>query len=68
MFQDDDFTSQFPTLESISVQLENENLQSEGEKVDRLQLKRNHFHVKASFPYDFINLDFCDYYYPKPPG
>jgi hypothetical protein len=21
----------------------------------------------ASFPYDFMNLDFCDYYYPDPP-
>ena len=68
LFQDDDFTAQFPTVESISVKLEDEGFQAQPNLVDLLQLKRSHFHVKASFPYDYINLDFCEYYYPHPPG
>jgi hypothetical protein len=72
LFQEDDFTAQFPTLDSISVKLEDERLYTgladDLEKVDKLQLKRTHFNVKSSFPFDFINLDFCQYYYPQPPG
>lgn len=72
LFTEDDFTAQFPTLESISMKLEDESLHSglpsDLEKVEKLQLKRTHFNVRSSFPYDFINLDFCQYYYPRPPG
>jgi hypothetical protein len=72
LFKDDDFTGQFPTLESISVKLEDESLHtgqpSDLQKVEKLLLKRTHFNVRSSFPYDFINLDFCQYYYPRPPG
>src|SRR5271156_1407070 len=68
LFKEDDFTAQFPTIDSINEKLEDEGLQNEIEKVDKLQLKRTHFAVRSSFPYDFINLDFCQYYYPKPPG
>jgi hypothetical protein len=66
LFQDDDFTGQYPTPESIDLRLEDEGLQSD--KLDRLQLKRTFLNVKASFPFDCINLDFCDYYYPRPPN
>jgi len=68
LFEDDDFTAQFPTLESIEVKLEDESLQDDVEKLDRLQMKRTSMNAKASFPYDCINLDFCEYYYPQPPG
>ena len=68
LFKDDDFTAQFPTIESINLKLEDEGLQADLEKVDRLQLKRTNFSVRSSFPYDFVNLDFCQYYYPHPPG
>jgi hypothetical protein len=68
LFEDDDFTGQFPTLDSISAKLEDERLQDDYPKIDRLQLKRTHLNVKASFPYDYVNLDFCQYYYPQPPG
>jgi hypothetical protein len=68
LFRDDDFTAQFPTPESIARKLEDEGLQDELEKVDKLTLKRTHFNVMSSFPYDFVNLDFCEYYYPQPPG
>jgi hypothetical protein len=65
LFQDDDFTAQYPTLESIDEALADEGLIVE--KRETLQTKRTNLYVKASFPYDFINLDFCGYYYPKPP-
>jgi hypothetical protein len=68
LFEDDDFTAQFPTLESISLKLEDEGLQDDLEKLDKLLLKRTFFNVKSSFPYDCVNLDFCQYYYPHPPG
>lgn len=68
LFEDDDFTAQFPTLDSIAAKMEDERLQDDYSKIDRLQLKRTHLNVKNSFPYDYVNLDFCEYYYPKPPG
>ncbi|WP_162914268.1 hypothetical protein [Taklimakanibacter lacteus] len=67
LFEDDSFTMEFPSLDSISEKLEDEGFLREEDKVDRLQLKRTHFRIKESFPYDFINLDFCDHYYPEPP-
>jgi hypothetical protein len=67
LFQDDDFTGQYPTLESIELRLEDEGLPDDVAKLDRLQLKRTFLNVKSSFPYDCVNLDFCDYYYPEPP-
>ena len=68
LFKDDDFTAQFPTLESIAAKLEDESLQADYGKIDQLQLKRTFLNIKSSFPYDFVNLDFCEYYYPNPPG
>jgi predicted DNA-binding protein len=68
LFEEDDFTGQFPTLESIDAKLEDQGLERELDKLDRLQLKRTFFNVRSSFPYDFVNLDFCEYYYPHPPG
>jgi hypothetical protein len=67
LFRDDDFTAECPTLASIAAELEDERLQEDYERIDRLQLERTHIATMASFPYDFINLDFCDYYYPEPP-
>ena len=64
-FQDDDITGQFPTPESIETGLDNQSLETE--VIDRLQLKRRFFNLRSSFPYDCINLDFCQYYYPEPP-
>ena len=68
LFEEDDFTAQFPTLGSISHALEDERRQDDYIQIDRLQLKRDHFNLRSSFPYDYINLDFCQYYYPIPPG
>jgi len=68
LFRDDDFTAECPTVSSIAAKLEDERLQDDYARIDRLQLKRTHIETVKSFPYDVINLDFCDYYYPEPPG
>lgn len=67
LFQDDSFTGTCPTLDAIAAKLEDERLQSDDEKINRLLLKRTAIYLHKSFPYDCINLDFCEYYYPDPP-
>lgn len=66
LFEDNDYTLQFPTLTSIQLELENQDL--EDEHRDDLMLKRQHLEFAGKFPFDFLNLDFCGYYYPTPPG
>src|SRR5437879_5874460 len=66
LFEDTDETAEFPTLQSIQLELENQDL--EDAKRDMLMLKRQHLEFANKFPFDFLNLDFCGYYYPKPPG
>ena len=66
LFKDDSFTTDYADDDAISVALEDEALADD--KVERLQLKRTFMHLRSSFPYDYINLDFCDYYYPNPPN
>lgn len=66
LFADSDFTAQFPTPDSIAMALEDkEDLQED--YVNHLLLKRTFLHFASSFPYDVVNLDFCEYYYPNPP-
>lgn len=48
-------------------------LDTEGEGIDEnvlkaLKLKRAHLDFRGLFPFDFINLDYCDRYYGKPPN
>lgn len=64
LYSEDNYTAQFPTRDSIEAALEDEGL--DVVKRDSLQTKRTHLNLKSSFPYDFINLDFCGYYYPPP--
>ena len=66
LFEDDGYSSEFPTLRSIQLELENQDLEPEHQ--DILMLKRQHLEFANKFPFDFLNLDFCGYYYPKPPG
>ena len=67
LFADDDFTGQYPSIDDVSRKLEEEEA-LDVRDVARLKLKRTHLNVRASFPYDCVNLDFCQYYYSKPPG
>jgi hypothetical protein len=65
LFEDTVYSAQFPTLKSIDLELEIEGLQTELREL--LLLKRQHLEFSEKFPFDFLNLDFCDYYY-EPPG
>lgn len=65
LFQDNEYTAQFPAVGNIQLELENEDLADNLR--DALQLKRQHLEFVAKFPFDFLNLDFCGYYYPEPP-
>jgi len=65
LFDDDPYSAEFPTLGSIQLELENEDLDPEHQNI--LMLKRQHLEFANKFPFDFLNLDFCGYYYPKPP-
>jgi hypothetical protein len=67
LFEDDAFTSQFPDVQAIEnfINQREESL-SQGDR-DALQRKINQLELQRFFPFDFINLDFCDAYYPKPP-
>jgi hypothetical protein len=66
LFTDDAFTETFKTLDEISMALEEDEARPEDE-IERLQKKRIFHFFQTSFPYDYINLDFCQYYYPQPP-
>jgi hypothetical protein len=67
LFEDNDYTGQFPTLESIDLEFETLGESVPRSRAEELRLKRVHLEVVAAFPYDCINLDFCGYYYPEPP-
>jgi hypothetical protein len=67
LFEEDAFSSQFESLDEIAIKLEEEE-DLEPHKLRKLRDKLTHLNVRASFPYDCINLDFCGYYYPEPPG
>jgi len=66
LFADDDFTRGFPDLTSVKLGLD-DDLLSDAHR-DRLKLKEQFFELTRKFPFDFLNLDFCGYYYPTPPS
>jgi hypothetical protein len=68
LFRNDDYTAQFPTPESIDLEFAMQGESIPEVNAEMLRRKRRHFEVRATFPYDCINLDFCQYYYPNPPG
>jgi hypothetical protein len=68
LFTDDDYTSEFPTLKSIQLELESQGEGLADIRREALVLKRQHLEFADRFPFDFLNLDFCSYYYPTPPG
>lgn len=68
LFRETDYTAQFPTLESIALEFNTRGESIPDGDAEDLRRKRRHFEVRATFPYDCINLDFCQYYYPRPPG
>jgi hypothetical protein len=65
LFRDDEYTARFATEGSISEALADEEVAAD-ERGERLRLKQRQGEFRATFPYDFLNLDFCDYFYNPP--
>lgn len=71
LFQDNNQTQIYTNQVQISLYLETEGelLRADDrgrELLGRLRLKRRHLDLMDSFPYDVLNLDFCDSYYRTP--
>jgi hypothetical protein len=66
LFQDDDYTAQFPEIRHIEEEIEREGESIEPAMRLRLDLKIQHLEFAKKFPRDYINLDFCELYYLKP--
>ena len=68
LFEDNALSSTLPDLRSVEnyITRKGESL-SETER-EYLQRKIDHLEIQKRFPFDFINLDFCDHYYPKSPN
>jgi hypothetical protein len=67
LFEDDVFTSTLPDLRAVENYRIQKGESLAEEQTDRLQKKIDHLELQRCFPFDFINLDFCDHYYPDPP-
>lgn len=66
LFEENLLTQTLPDVRAILNYMMQKG-ESLGEQGDLLQKKINHLELQESFPFDFINLDFCDHYYPEPP-
>lgn len=66
LFGDTDYTAQFATLADIAHERAAEGEGLRGERDELLREKETSLMFQQSFPYDFVNLDFCGYYYSPP--
>lgn len=64
LFKDDAYTSGFQDLRKILEELEDQGLSATNRR--RLMLKQGQIEFGEKFPFDFLNLDFCEYYYDPP--
>jgi hypothetical protein len=67
LFEDTAFTAQFPDLKAIENYTNEKGESLPPEERNILQRKTDQLEIQRFFPFDFINLDFCDPYYPEPP-
>jgi hypothetical protein len=67
LFEDDDFTATLPDIRAVENYRIQKGESLTEEQSDQLQKKIDHLELQRCFPFDFINLDFCDHYYPDPP-
>ncbi len=68
LFKDGDVTAGLADLKAISEYIETEGESISDELQKELLLKRAHLGFRSQFPFDFINLDYCDRYYGSPPN
>ena len=64
LFEDNHSTEQYQDLDSIKARLEDQGLPND--ERTHLLLKEQHIALSKQFPFDFLNLDFCNYYYEPP--
>lgn len=67
LFQGDSYTDKFTSRGEINTEIERLGEAIPKEKKHRLELKSQHLSLQQAFPFDFVNYDFCDIYYPNPP-
>ncbi|HVU24558.1 MAG TPA: hypothetical protein VHE13_10570 [Opitutus sp.] len=68
LFTDSDETRALPTIEDLSRYLAEQGEGLDDAMAKQMHDKRKHLEFQQLFPFDFINLDFCDRYYQKPPN
>jgi hypothetical protein len=67
LFSDIPETQTLDTIVALENYLDVEGERLIGPKRDAVEKKRQHLQFRDLFPFDFLNLDFCDRYYGTPP-
>lgn len=67
LFSDTADTETLDTIPALENYIDAEGEGLAGDKRDAIERKRKHLQFRNRFPFDFLNLDFCDRYYGKPP-
>jgi len=67
LFQDIPETDTLDTLEALSAFIEEVGEGVSDDVRDAVEEKRKLIQLQKAFPFDFLNLDFCDRYYGDPP-
>ena len=67
LFQDTAETQSLTTLDELSAYVEREGESITDGIAAGIESKRRHLQFQRLFPFDFLNLDFCDRYYGNPP-
>ncbi|MDO8545017.1 MAG: hypothetical protein Q7S40_31620 [Opitutaceae bacterium] len=68
LFVDSDETRPLATIQDLSRYLADQGEGLDDTVAKQMQDKRKHLEFQLLFPFDFINLDFCDRYYQEPPN
>jgi hypothetical protein len=66
LFKDDVISSKLGTATDIELEFERLGESMEAKQRNHLSNKLTHLTLRDSFPFDFLNLDFCDPYYLPP--
>lgn len=67
LFQDIPVTQTLDSETALTNLLENEGEGLDAEVREKVEEKKRHLLFQRLFPFDFMNLDFCDRYYGDPP-
>lgn len=68
LFEDELGSDLLTTQSEINLEFEKLGESMASDVRAKLEQKRAYLMFQDSFPFDFLNLDFCDPYYPNPPN